>query len=86
MAFTWVNTNDLLVDRSAQLLELCVLVWVSFELFLDEAEELLDLLYKGLLYEDVRVLIRIILTGVAHVIPIRLTMTILQIIGNVSRD
>ena len=86
MAFTWVNTNDLLVDRSAQLLELCVLVWVSLKLFLDEDEELLDLLYKGLLYEDVRVLIRIILTGVAHVIPIRLTMTILQIIGNVSRD
>ena len=77
--------TDLLVDCSAQLLELCVLVRLSLELFLDEAEELLNLLDEGLLDENVSVLIHVVLLSEAS-IGIRLTMTILEIIWNISRD
>ena len=67
------------------MLELCVLVRLSLELFLDETEELLDLLDKGLLDEDVSVLIHIILLSEASIV-VRLTMAILEIIWNISGD
>ena len=84
----WVSqreNTDLLIDCSAQLLELCVLVRLSLELFLDETEELLDLLDKGLLDEDVSVLIHIILLSEASIV-VRLTMAIIEIIWNISGD
>ena len=84
----WVSQRartDLLIDCSAQLLELCVLVRLSLELFLDETEELLDLLDKGLLDEDVSVLIHIILLSEASIV-VRLTMAIIEIIWNISGD
>ena len=67
------------------MLELCVLVRLSLELFLDETEELLDLLDEGLLDEDVSVLIHIVLLSEAGIV-VRLTMTILEIIWNISWD
>lgn len=67
------------------MLELCVLVRLGLELFLDEAEELLHLLDEGLLDEDVSVLIHIVLLSEAGIV-VRLTMTILEIIRNISWD
>ena len=75
--------TDLLIDCSAQLLEFCVLVRLSLELFLDKTEELLDLLDKGLLDKDVSVLIHIVLLSEAGIV-VRLTMAILEIIWNIS--